>query len=335
MRRPLICRHRPVAALPPPLPPGLADSTQHASGSLSWTSCHWKIAKRSQMPARPSPTVRGRRLRHELRKIREERGLTIEQVTERSDGDWNASTISRWETGERRVRPVDLRRLLDLYDVHGEQREVLLTLARQARERGWWRSYTDAVPAWFEVYLGLEAEADTIRDYAAELVPGLLQTADYYRAFMRAAPAAGDEETIERKAAVRLARQERLTGEDPPRLWAVLNEATIRRVVGGATTMRAQLQHIAEMADLAHVTVQVLPFRAGAHPAMDGSFIILGFPEPADPDVVYVESQAGSLYLERPPEVERYAAMFNHLMAKALDPDESQALIARAAAEMT
>ena len=287
------------------------------------------------MPARPSPTVRGRRLRHELRKIREERGLTIEQVTERSDGDWNASTISRWETGERRVRPVDLRRLLDLYDVHGEQREVLLTLARQARERGWWRSYTDAVPAWFEVYLGLEAEADTIRDYAAELVPGLLQTADYYRAFMRAAPAAGDEETIERKAAVRLARQERLTGEDPPRLWAVLNEATIRRVVGGATTMRAQLQHIAEMADLAHVTVQVLPFRAGAHPAMDGSFIILGFPEPADPDVVYVESQAGSLYLERPPEVERYAAMYNHLMAKALDPDESQALIARAAAEMT
>ena len=287
------------------------------------------------MPARPSPTVRGRRLRHELRKIREERGLTIEQVTERSDGDWNASTISRWETGERRVRPVDLRRLLDLYDVHGEQREVLLTLARQARERGWWRSYTDAVPAWFEVYLGLEAEADTIRDYAAELVPGLLQTADYYRAFMRAAPAAGDEETIERKAAVRLARQERLTGEDPPRLWAVLNEATIRRVVGGATTMRTQLQHIAEMADLAHVTVQVLPFRAGAHPAMDGSFIILGFPEPADPDVVYVESQAGSLYLERPPEVERYAAMFNHLMAKALDPDESQALVARAAAEMT
>jgi len=287
------------------------------------------------MPARPSPTVRGRRLRHELRKIREERGLTIEQVTERSDGDWNASTISRWETGERRVRPVDLRRLLDLYDVHGEQREVLLTLARQARERGWWRSYTDAVPAWFEVYLGLEAEADTIRDYAAELVPGLLQTADYYRAFMRAAPAAGDEETIERKAAVRLARQERLTGEDPPRLWAVLNEATIRRVVGGATTMRAQLQHIAEMADLAHVTVQVLPFRAGAHPAMDGSFIILGFPEPADPDVVYVESQAGSLYLERPPEVERYAAMYNHLMAKALDPDESQALIARAAADTT
>jgi transcriptional regulator with XRE-family HTH domain len=265
------------------------------------------------MPARPSPTVRGRRLRHELRKIREQHGLTIEQVSERSDGDWNASTISRWETGDRRIRPADLRRLLDLYAVHDDQREVLLTLARQARERGWWRSYADAV----------------------ELVPGLLQTADYYRAFMRAAPAAGDEDTIERKAAVRLARQERLTGDDPPRLWAVLNEAVIRRVVGGSATMRAQLEHIAEIADLTHVTVQVLPFRAGAHPAMDGSFIVLGFPEPADPDVVYLESQAGSLYLERPPEVERYGAMFNHLIAKALDPDESRALIARVAAEMT
>ena len=187
------------------------------------------------MPARPSPTVRGRRLRHELRKIREQHGLTIEQVSERSDGDWNASTISRWETGDRRIRPADLRRLLDLYDVHDEQREVLLTLARQARERGWWRTYTDAVPAWFEVYLGLEAEAATIREYSPELVPGLLQTADYYRAFMRAAPAAGDEESIDRKAEVRLARQEQLAGAEPPEYWAVLNEAVIRRMVGGPT----------------------------------------------------------------------------------------------------
>ena len=287
------------------------------------------------MPARPSPTVRGRRLRHELRKIREEHGLTIEQVSERSGGDWNASTISRWETGDRRIRPVDLRRLLDLYDVHGDQREVLLTLARQARERGWWRSYTDAVPAWFEVYLGLEAEAAVIHEYSAELVPGLLQTADYYRAFMRAAPGAGDEETIERKAAVRLARQDRLTGADPPEYWAVLNEAVIRRMVGGPDTMQAQLQHIAEMANLAHVNVQVLPFRAGAHAAMNESFIILDFPVPADPDVVYLESQAGSLYLEQRPEVERYTAMFSHLIAKALDPDESRTLLARVAAEMT
>jgi transcriptional regulator with XRE-family HTH domain len=286
------------------------------------------------MPVRPSPTVRGRRLRYELRQFREERGLTIEQVSELASGDWSPSTISRWETGDRRIRPSDLRLLLDIYEVRGDQREVLLTLARQARERGWWRSYSDAVPDWFQVYLGLEAEAASIHEYGSELVPGILQTADYYRAFMRAAPAAGDGDTIERKTAVRLARQERLTSDDPPEYWAVLNEAVIRRVVGGAETMRGQLLHIAEMADHPHISVQVLAFRAGAHAAMDGSFTVLGFPQ-ADPDVVYLESQAGSLYLEKPPEVERYAAVFSHLIAKALDPDESKDLIARVAAEMT
>ena len=187
------------------------------------------------MPARPSPTVRGRRLRHELRKIREEHGLTIEQVSERSGGDWNASTISRWETGDRRIRPVDLRRLLDLYDVHGDQREVMLTLARQARERGWWRSYSDAVPEWFEVYLGLEAEAAVIRDYSAELVPGLLQTADYYRAFMRAAPAAGDEETIERKAA---AHRSARTTSCRPSYPSTLRPAFPREVTRSAHSQR-------------------------------------------------------------------------------------------------
>ena len=285
---------------------------------------------------RPSPTVRGRRLRYELRRLREQRGLTIEQVAEQSHGDWTASAISRWETGDRRIRPADLRALLDIYDIGGDQREVLLTLAREARQRGWWQSYSsDAVPEWFQVYLGLEAEAASIHEYAAELVPGLFQTADYYRAFMRTAPAAGDEEAIERKIAVRAGRQERLTSDDPPECWAVLNEAAIRRVVGGTEVMRAQLQHIAALADRPQINVQVLPFRAGAHPAMDGSFIILGFPEALDPDVVYLESQTGSLYLEKLPEVDRYQAMFNHLVAKALGPEESIRLIAQVAAEMT
>ena len=285
---------------------------------------------------RPSPTVRGRRLRYELRRLREQRSLTIEQVAERSHGDWTASAISRWETGDRRIRPADLRALLDIYDVGGDQREVLLTLAREARQRGWWQSYSsDAVPEWFQVYLGLEAGAAAIHEYAAELVPGLFQTADYYRAFLRTAPAAGDDEAIERKIAVRAARQERLTADDAPECWAVLNEAAVRRVVGGTKVMRAQLDHIAALANRPHITVQVLPFRAGAHPAMDGSFIILGFPEAADPDVVYLESQTGSLYLEKQPEVERYQAMFNHLVAKALGPEESVSLIAQVAAELT
>jgi transcriptional regulator with XRE-family HTH domain len=287
------------------------------------------------MPVRPSPTVRRRRLRYELRRLRDEHGLTIEQVQEASGGDIKAPSISRWENGERSVRPTDLRLLLDIYQVDGERREALLTLARQAKERGWWQSYASAIPEWFQVYVGLEAEASTVRVYESELVDGLLQTPDYYRAFLGAAPAAAADAEAERKIEVRLARQERLTGEDPPEYWAVLNEAVIRRVVGGAEVMAAQLDHIAEMAALPQVNVQVLPFAAGVHPAMDGSFRILGFPEPGDPDVVYLENQAGSLYLEEAAEIDRYARMFSHLIAKALDPEESRRLIARIAADLT
>lgn len=286
------------------------------------------------MPVRPSPTVRRRRLRYELRRLREERGYTIEQIQELSGGDLKAPTVSRWETGDRSVRPTDLRLLLDIYDIQGDRREALLTMAREAKERGWWQSYVSAIPDWFQVYVGLETEAATIRNYVPELVDGLLQTAGYYRTFLQTAPAVGDDDEIERKITVRVARQERLTGGDPPDYWAVLNEAVIRRVVGGAEAMREQLHHIAEIADLPHVNVQVLPFSAGVHPAMDGGFSILGFPEPADPDVVYLENQAGSLYLEEEPEIDRFTRMFNHLIAKSLAPDESRRLILRVAAEL-
>jgi transcriptional regulator with XRE-family HTH domain len=138
--------------------------------------------------ARPSPTVRRRRLRYELRRLRTERGLTIEDVQERSNGDVRAPTLSRWETGERSIRPADLRVLLDIYDVPASDREALLVLARQAKERGWWQAYTAVMPESFQAYVGLEAEASLIREYAAELVPGLLQTEDYYREFLSATP---------------------------------------------------------------------------------------------------------------------------------------------------
>jgi transcriptional regulator with XRE-family HTH domain len=274
-------------------------------------------------------------LRYELRRLREQRGLTIEQVQERSGGDLRAPTISRWETGDRSIRPTDLRLLLDIYDIHGEQREALLTLARQAKERGWWQSYGSAVPEWFQVYVGLEAEASSVHVYEPELVPGLLQTAEYYRAFLRTAPAAGNDDEIERKITVRLTRQERLTGDSPPKYRAVLNEAAIRRVVGGVEAMREQLNHIADIAKLPHVSIRVLPFGAGVHPAMDGAFRILGFPEPGDPNVVYLENQIGSLYLEEDLEVARYAQMFSHLIAKALDPDDSRRMIAWVAKDLT
>jgi transcriptional regulator with XRE-family HTH domain len=275
--------------------------------------------------ARPSPTVRRRRLRYELRRLRTERGLTIEDVQERSNGDIKAPTLSRWETGERSIRPTDLRLLLDIYDIPPDERESLLVLARQAKERGWWQAYTSAVPDWFQVYVGLETEASTIREYAAELVPGLLQTAGYYRAFLMSI-APGDPGN-DRKVEVRLARQERMTSDDPPGFWVVLNEAVIRRPVGGSQVMRQQLEHIAVVAELPNVTVQVLPFSAGAHPAMEGPYNILGFPDSHDPDVVYQENQSGSVYVEEAGEAERFSQMFSHLIAKALSPEDSIRLI--------
>jgi transcriptional regulator with XRE-family HTH domain len=283
---------------------------------------------------RPSPTVRRRRLRYELRRLRAGHGLTIEQVQDAAGGDIKAPSISRWENGERSIRPADLRLLLDIYGVAGDEREALLTLARQARERGWWQSYASAIPEWFQVYLGLEAEASLIREYAAELVPGLLQTADYARAFLHAPPAAASDDEIARRVTVRVHRQERLTGQDPPEYWAVLNEAVIRRAVGGPAVMRGQLGRLAGLAALPHVNIQVLPFTAGVHPAMEGAFSTLGFPEPADPGVIYMENQAGSLYLEQPAEIDHYARMFSHLVAKALDPDQSRHLITRAAEDL-
>jgi transcriptional regulator with XRE-family HTH domain len=286
------------------------------------------------MPARPSPTVRRRRLRYELRRLRAEHGLTIEQVQDRSGGDIKAPSISRWENGERSIRPTDLRLLLDIYGVDGDQREALLALARQARERGWWQSYASAIPEWFQVYLGLEAEASLIREYAAELVPGLLQTAGYGSAFLHAPPAPAGEAELARRVTVRLTRQERLAAEDPPEYWAVLNEAVIRRPVGGPAVMREQLSQLGELAALPHVNIQVLPFAAGEHPAMEGSFSTLGFPEPGDPGVVYMDSQAGSLYLEQPAEIDHYARMFSHLVAKALDPGESRRMIIQAAGDL-
>jgi transcriptional regulator with XRE-family HTH domain len=273
--------------------------------------------------------VRRRRLRSELRRLRTDLGLTIEDVQERTGGDIRTSTLSRWETGERSIRPNDLRALLDVYGLpDGTERETLLTLCRQAKERGWWQSYGSAVPGWFQSYVGLESEASLICEYSAELVPGLLQSADYYRAFLSTAPADAD---ISPKIRVRTERQERLTAADAPEYWAVLNEAVVRRGVGPNGTMRGQLERLAELADLPNVTIQVLPFSAGVHPAMDGGFSILGFPEPADPSVVYLENSAGSMYVEEAGEVERFNRMFSHIIAKALSPEDSRLLLSAAA----
>jgi transcriptional regulator with XRE-family HTH domain len=278
-----------------------------------------------------SPTVRRRRLAAELRRIREERNLTIDQVAD--ELDWHATKLSRFETGRRAVQPSDVRALLALYGVGPDEHDALLALAREARQRGWWHAYGQAVPEWFEVYVGLESEASALHIYESEFIPGLLQTEDYIRAVHRAAQIRVSEEEVDQRVAVRVERQKLLSGDDPPHLWAIINEAAIRRTVGGADLMRAQLEHLVKAAMLPNVTLQVLPFSVGAHPAMGGGFHVLGF-GPDDSEVVYIEYPTGTIYLEKRPEVERYTLMFDYLRAAALPTEASRELVAHVAGEL-
>ncbi|WP_035740863.1 helix-turn-helix domain-containing protein [Parafrankia elaeagni] len=280
------------------------------------------------MTARNSgPTVRRRRLGGELRRLREAAGIEVEQACEALR--CSASKISRLENGRLPVRTRDVADLLQLYGVPpGEHREALLALARESRRHGWWQAYQDVVPAWFEVYIGLEAGASSISVYEPQLVHGLLQTADYARAVMRASlPEASDDE-IERRVALRLDRQSRLHEDSPPRLQVILDEAVLRRPVGGTAAMSAQLTRINRTAELPNVTVQVLPLSVGAHAGLGSTFSVLTFADETDHDVVYIEKGAGSLYLERPAEIRRYRVRLDRLMASALSPADSAALIA-------
>lgn len=274
-----------------------------------------------------SPTVRRRRLGIELRRLRETAGLTGDEVAERLE--WSTTKVSRIETGRVGVHPNDVRYLLDLYGVTDEDdREALVRIARESRRPGWWHSYADVLPAWFEVYVGLEAAADSVWTYQGQLVPGLLQTKDYARAAFEAVGPFGAPDDIERSLDLRMQRQQLLTKEDPLKLWAVLDESVLRRPVGGEVVMRTQLQRLRQVAELANVILQVLPLRAGAHAAMDWPFSILKFSE-GDPDVAYVDTLTGAIYADREADVARYRLVFDHLRALSLSPRESIALIAQ------
>jgi len=276
-------------------------------------------------------TARSRRLAVELKEFREAAGLNGDQVAE--EMGWSVAKVYRMEGDKVRILPRDVTRLLRLYQVTGEQAEAVLELSRQARVKGWWHQYSGAIPEWFQFYVGLEAATNVMHSYDAELVPGLLQSEDYARAIMATAPDPGTEET-DRQMAVRMERQKRLTSESPLALWAVLNEAVIRRIVGGPAVTSAQLRHLVQMSELSNVTVQVLPFDAGAHPAMHGSFKVMRFPEEVDPDVVYLEAQTSALYLEGTEDVDRYSLMFDHLRAQALSPGASRDLMAQVAGQL-
>ena len=276
-------------------------------------------------------TVGSRRLVIELKQFREAAGLTGEQVAEQMG--WSVAKVYRIEGDRVRVLARDVARLLKLYGITGDQAEAVMELGRMARVKDWWHQYSGAIPEWFQFYVGLEAAASAMQEYNAELVTGLLQTEDYARAVMTAAMRAEtDDQEMERQIAVRLERQKRLTAPDAPALWAVMNEAVLHRQVGGPGVMAGQLAHIGQLAARPNVTVQVLPFTAGAHPAMLGSFTLMQFPDPADRDVVYLEAETGALYLEKPEDVRRYSLMIDYLRAQALGPAESRALIAQLAA---
>ena len=281
------------------------------------------------MSARRSPTVGRRRLGLELRRLRESAGVTIDIVAERLE--CSASKISRIETGHTGATPRDVRDMLAVYGVGGKPADDLVQVARDSRQKGWWHLYGAVLTG---AYVGLEAAASSIHAYEVQVVPGLLQTEEYARTLINVGRPGIPEADAQRRVHVRMARQSLLVQDDPLDFWVVLDETVFRRLVGGATVMRAQLDRLVAASRLPNITIQVLPFSVGAHVAMEGSFAILGYDDPADPDVVFAENAAGGLFLEKEEELRQYHEIFDHLRATALPPDESAAFIAKRLEEL-
>lgn len=279
-----------------------------------------------------SPTVRRRRLAAELRRLREQAGMTVQQVADQMG--CTHPKISRIENGHRAAALSDVHMMLSLYGVSGPEFDRLMALARDSRKRGWWHTFGDVLPEWYATYVGLEAEAKRVWNFENEVIPGLLQTEDYARAITRATLPSASDHDVDRRVELRMQRQQRLVDEDPIEVWVVISEAALRRPVGGVSVMRQQLEHLAKLADKPNVTVQVLPFAAGAHPGMAGPFVILEFPEPLDPDVVYLETQIGGLYLEEQSEIDSYRRLMELLCAKAGDPENAVSTIHQMAEEL-
>ena len=291
---------------------------------LLWVVCVPRCRserKRPPVPEVRSPTLRRRELGALLRNLRLERDLTVDQVSKRLL--FSASKLSRIETGSRAATQRDVRDLCDLYGVADPaERDRLMELARESKQVGWWQSY--ALP--YTTYVGLEHEADTLRVYQSAVVPGLFQVADYTRAIHQVGIPRFDEVLIEERVRERVTRQEVLARPDPPRIDVILDEAVLRRPIGGPRVMGSQLGHILEMAGLPRVTVQVLSFSAGAHPALESDFVILDFGERAS-RVVYVEDLAGQIYIERAQDVDRYEQVFDRLRVMASSPQDSVKII--------
>jgi Domain of unknown function (DUF5753)/Helix-turn-helix domain len=268
----------------------------------------------------------------ELRRLREAAGVTPEQAGYEIRA--SRSKISRMETGHVGFKTRDVTDLLTVYGVADEQvRARLLAMAQQSGRPDWWAQYGDILPGWFENYLGLESVSSTIRSFEVQFVHGLFQTPDYARAVTRLGHRSAPPAEIERRVGLRLKRQDLLSRTDPPRIWSVMDEAVLRRPVGGPAVLRAQLHRLIEAAALPHVTVQVVPFASGGHAAASGSFTVLRFKEADLPDVVYIEQLTGAVYLDQRPDVEHYLEVADQLSGEALTPAASRRFIEQVAEE--
>jgi transcriptional regulator with XRE-family HTH domain len=269
-------------------------------------------------------------LGQELRRLRELKGMTAEEVAERLLV--SQSKISRLENGRRSISQRDVRDLCGVYEVEDVRIvDSLMQMAKDSRQQGWWHSFGD-IP--YSVYIGLETDAASLRVYDPQVVPGLLQTRQYAEALITGALPESAPADVEKRVQVRLRRQERISAaENPLRLWAVLDEAALRREVGNKQVMIGQLEGLIEMSQLPHVTVQVIPFAMGAHPGVSGQYAILEFPDAADSSVVYIEGVTSDLYLEKAQDVQKYSVMYEHLRAQALNADQSREFISDVAKE--
>jgi transcriptional regulator with XRE-family HTH domain len=255
----------------------------------------------------------------QLRRLREAAGITPEQAGYAIRA--SRSKISRLENGRVKLKSRDMADLLTMYGVtDAELRSNFLALVGQSNTPDWWRKYSDILPNWFEAYVGLEAAAATIRSFEVQFVHGLFQTEDYARALTRLRRKTAPDAEIERRVALRLKRQDLLSRPDPPKIWSVMDEAVLRRPVGGPAVMRAQFRHLIEVAELPHVTLQIVPFSSGAHAGESGSFTVLRFEERDLPDVVYLEQLTGATYLDQRADVEHYLQVVDELSSEALTP---------------
>ncbi|MDH6699888.1 helix-turn-helix domain-containing protein [Streptomyces griseoviridis] len=283
------------------------------------------------MPDRrqPPPTVRLRRLASELRRLRAAAGVTREEVAEKKG--INTATLYRIEKARARPQKRTLIALMDLYEATEEQRANLLAIQSGSSDQGWLRPYHAELFEEYTAYISFEAEARTVRNYESMFIPGLAQTELYARAVIKGTLPTANQKAVEQRVQARMERQALLARERPLQLWGIVDEAAVRRVVGSREVMREQARHLLRLMEEPHVTFQVIPFDKGAHAGMTGSFVHMDFQDPSDPELVYVDTPAGDIFLESESEIRQYKSMFEHLQAVAVGPKDSADLLSRIA----